>query len=949
MINNSIQFVFNAVIVFLFFTFSVEARAQELVNISHKTDGSVNHFKDVTGHLTEPAESIPVFSFKLDEKNLNTLAADKVSQAAVFEFDQKLKVTVEPTNDFEPGWKGQLVFENISNDTVEVSNVVPFGESPKHVYITGKGSNPISRAYLFRPNYKPVNVIVPDNAWELGFSDIPLNSKDNHSICALVRRKSWDKEKTQVHRFTTILEPGGTVTYNFYADFYSGIWQEGLRKIFQDRYLYDVKNFDNQLFKRKDLEWIRHSYVIHLIMAWNQRYFYNRSAKEYKLEDFIKRGKHLYGGDDVIGIWPTWPVLGLDQRNQWDMYRALPGGLEKQRTLAEMARSHGTRYFISYNPWDQSTRNEDPLKGMATLIDKMDVDGVVLDTRGSSSNALQHAADSVKKGVIMYSEGMAVPKNMPGIVAGRVHNAIYYPPLLNLNKFIKPDFAIFRVAELAYERIRREYAVSFFNGYGTEINIFRPGIPSWVEQDYQFLGHTTRILRENSSNFLQKSFTPLIPTLHDSVYVNQWPKGDKTIYTVFSTIPEGFQGALFKIFPDENHHYFDLWNHEEVKIDTLGKNYFASVDLGSFNKKWLGTNNEGAVGAIAKFPEVLNVNLQGDKLTINAFKGDSIKIWAGRPDYDNKPVVYNTDERTIHLLKHFGVFEGKFVVQLFNKDEILDERTVHIAPGKPRLASQVTQTRPLSEAPKDMVIVPAGSFTMTVTQGDQFVPYPTDQYPKKVSFKKYYIDKYPVTNIQFKTFLDASGYRPQNTTNFLKHWKNGKIPNGKEHDPVTYVSYEDAKAYARWAGKRLPTEAEWQYAAQTTKELDWPWGNTDVKVHKKRITNTLQTTKYQGIDSALTNPGNGTLDPVGVHPKGANPLGIQDLVGSVWQMTNNLYKNGNYNFIILKGGSYYKPTSSWWYVEGGPRKLTYRQIWLRVSPGFERTATVGFRCVKDAK
>jgi hypothetical protein len=66
---------------------------------------------------------------------------------------------------------------------------------------------------------------------------------------------------------------------------------------------------------------------------------------------------------------------------------------------------------------------------------------------------------------------MAVPKDMAGIPSGRVHNALYYAPMLNLNKLIKPEFAIYRVAELFKEPIRREFTTSFFNGYGTEINI----------------------------------------------------------------------------------------------------------------------------------------------------------------------------------------------------------------------------------------------------------------------------------------------------------------------------------------------------------------------------------------------------------------------------------------------------------------------------------------------
>ncbi len=161
----------------------------------------------------------------------------------------------------------------------------------------------------------------------------------------------------------------------------------------------------------------------------------------------------------------------------------------------------------------------------------------------------------------------------------------------------------------------------------------------------------------------------------------------------------------------------------------------------------------------------------------------------------------------------------------------------------------------------------------------------------------------------------------------------------------------DANAYALWSGKRLPTELEWQYAAQTPDGRAWPWSANTKNIYREqeRVTETLTVFKIRGIDSTLSNLGNGSLDPVGSYPKGSNPSGLQDLVGSVWQLTNDIYKSGSYDYIIMKGGSYYNPTSSWWYVQGGPRELHYRQFLLRVSQGFERNATVGFRCVKDLK
>lgn len=924
----------------------VQSFSQELNKIDFNTNNSLQVKRFKTNLGKEKVDEIPLISFQINKENVNTLEGKSILKrdSVSISINDKVEVGFKNNKEYSPGWKGTVTIKNIYNDTLNISNIVPFGVSPDRVYITGKGDHYLSRTHLFRPGYEPLNVIVPDNAWELGFNAINL---DKSNICALARRTS--NQNGEIKRFVNVLPPGASVTYTLWADSYQGNWQAGLRKIFQDRYLYDVEpgEFDNSMYEREDLQWIRHTYASHLIMAWDKK-FYDYKTKTFNLEKFLERGKKWYGGDDFIGLWPTWPSLGLDQRNQWDLFRDLPGGLDKLNDLASMSRNHGTKFFICYNPWDESTRSEDHFGGMANLIDSIGADGVVLDTRGSSSKELQDAADSVREGVIMYSEGMAVPKDMQNIVSGRVHNAIYYPPALNLNKFIKPDFSIYRVAEISYERIRREYALSMFNGYGTELNIFPPGRPSWVEEDYRFFGKTLRILRENTNNFVSYNYTPLIETLTDSIWVNKWPEDEKTIYTIFSIIPEGFEGPLFEIQPEEGYHFVDLWSHREIEPDTIDGKFFIPVRTEAFHKRWLGTNNEGAVSAIAKMPELLDIQQKLDTLILNAEKGNKIKVWAENPDYEKKPLTLPASRHTIKLTEHFGDFEGKFVIQLFKDDIILDERTAHIKRATSRLMTQPKKTQTTNTIPKGMVDIPEGEFFWKVSQGDNFIPYPQYGTNQKVHVKSFYMDKHPVTNAEFKEFIDETDYQPEDPSRFLRHWKNGKIPEGKENYPVVHVSYEDAKAYAEWAGKRLPTEKEWQYAAQAGDDREWPWKqDEEVTREEEEITKTLTVYKLKGIDSTRCNTGSKGLYPVGKYSEGANPWGLEDLVGSVWQMTNDLYNNGAYRFIIIKGGSYYNPSSSWWYVQGGPRELHHRQMLLRVSEGFERNATVGFRCVKD--
>jgi len=157
-----------------------------------------------------------------------------------------------------------------------------------------------------------------------------------------------------------------------------------------------------------------------------------------------------------------------------------------------------------------------------------------------------------------------------------------------------------------------------------------------------------------------------------------------------------------------------------------------------------------------------------------------------------------------------------------------------------------------------MIEVPAGKFQMGTDRkrGDGY-----DRPRHVVDLPAYRIDKYPVTNAQYARFVAATGHRPPS------HWQNGKVPAGLELHPVTMVSWYDASSYARWAGKRLPREAEWEKAARGADGRRWPWGN---RMDSKRL-NT-----YYSI---------GATTVVTRYTKGASPYGLRDLSGNVSEWT----------------------------------------------------------------
>jgi len=253
-----------------------------------------------------------------------------------------------------------------------------------------------------------------------------------------------------------------------------------------------------------------------------------------------------------------------------------------------------------------------------------------------------------------------------------------------------------------------------------------------------------------------------------------------------------------------------------------------------------------------------------------------------------------------------------------------------------------------------MVYFEAGRFMMGNEGGA-----PDQQPAHEQQVKPFYLGKHPVTVAEFRRFVEETGYSTEadsygNAGVFLfdqgrwnlvdgANWEYPLGPSGpeaKENHPVTQVSWRDARAYCQWAGKQLPTEKQWEYAATNGGELEarYPWGNKKVQVNGRYRANVWQGT----IQNPKVADGFKLTSPVGHY--GAHPSGLTDMAGNVWEWCRDVYHaypgsqasiRENPKVRVIRGGSFFYDQAG-----AGSYTVTYRSKNTIETSLFN----LGFRC-----
>ena len=609
-------------------------------------------------------------------------------------------------------------------------------------------------------------------------------------------------------------------------------------------------NYDDSPYRRSDFAWTPSIYTVAFVMMCDET-FYDRQKNSFTVDSFLDHGKQEFGGYDAVVYWHAYPRIGFDDRNQFDFYRDMPGGLEGLRKLSDQLHARGVRVFIDYNPWDTGTRreNKSDIDVLVDVVTAINADGIFLDTMDKGAAKFRTKLDNTGRAITLESEGALPLKNLYDhhMSWAQWFEDSQAPGVLR-NKWFERRHTLHLIRRWDMDH-SGELQTAWMNGTGIMIweNVFGSW-NGWNPRDRSILRAMLPIQRRYIGLFTGEGWTPLVETAQPDIYANLWESKGLRLWTLVNRSWKSVDGTLLAVDNVNGIKYFDLIHGNEIE---------PRIEAG---KALLNSSiSPRSIGAIlAADPALLGKDF-------SSFLEKQAQL---KNRYDNNAKL----------------------------------------PKLKAAAAQTSRSKKWQQdkVPADMTVMNSWSGDMTVTFRNrecgtyeyatlENISYPQLHQPlsftHKAVIKKFAIDTEPVTNARYAEFLKATGYKPKHSENFLKLWVNGRPPKGSEDEPVVYVDMEDVNAYAKWTGKRLPTEDEWQYACRNDK---LGWG-------KKRV----------------------------------------------WNWTQNLYDDGHTRFCILKGGSWYQAKGSEWYADGGLQPCDFSAKFLLMWPGLDRCSTIGFRCAAD--
>lgn len=594
--------------------------------------------------------------------------------------------------------------------------------------------------------------------------------------------------------------------------------------------------YTGELYDRPETRWAQTAYAVAQVWLWDDRLF-DHARQEFTVDGFLD-AVAAQGGLDGVVLWHAYPVIGIDDRNQFDFYRDVPG----LQDVIDRFHERGLRVFVDYNPWDTGTRRSarPDAEELAALVQELGVDGVFLDTMKEGDSTLVSAL---------------LAANPPQVLEGesRVPNQRIQDHQLSWAQWFADSPAPGVMRAHWFERrhmmhgVRRwnrdhsdELQAAWMNGTGILVwdAVFGVWV-GWNPRDEATLRRMLRAQRALSEVLVAGEWAPLDGATAEAVaagvYVSRWSLDGLTLWTVVNRGDADWRGDPLAAAPAPGARRHEVTagvrDVQELTVPARGIAGVLEVAAGAQEPAGLDELLAEAAAdpgsADATFPAREAIRVRPPRAVTAPPPADAVRI---QPGSRRVEVTYRRRET--------GFYQG---------------------------APYVEEWKPLPPRLHD-----ARAETLDVT-----IERPVAVAAREVSVA------------EFRAFLDATGYRPAVGHRFLVGTEDA-APDA----PVTGVSLADARAYAAWAGARLPDEFEWQLAAEAGFERREP---------------------------------------------------------AVWNLTESEHDDGITRFVMLKGGSAYRAVGSDWYADGGEQEPSFSLKYLLPGLGVERSSRIGFRLAWDVE
>ncbi|HXR77737.1 MAG TPA: hypothetical protein VN737_17280, partial [Bryobacteraceae bacterium] len=465
-----------------------------------------------------------------------------------------------------------------------------------------------------------------------------------------------------------------------------------------------------EAYERQDLKWAQSSFIQPQSMI-EDRYFYDPAQRRYTVDRYLDDLDKRYGGIDSVLLWPVYPNIGIDNRNQFDLLRDMPGGLAALKQMVADFHRRGVRVLFPTMPWDVGTRIE-PLskpETIAKLMANIGADGVNGDTFAGVPRSYRVASDKSGHPIVFEPEGY--PSSDEMLNWDNMSWGYWkYPfvPMISRGKWLETRHMV-NVCDRWNRDKTDNLQAAFFNGVGYESweNIW--GIWNGItERDAEAIRRVAKIERRFAELLVSPDWEPHTPTVQYGIFASKWPGRSQTLWTIVNRNEYNVEGRQLELPAQSGMHYYDVWHG--VELTPVVENGKAVLSFA------MERNGFGAVLAQAEPADASLEKFLGEMHILNA--------------------------------KPLSTFPKQWT---FLPQHIVD----------------IEKTPAAAQAPQGMIQIPATKEFVFSVNGIEIegsndvgvdVQYPWDDAPRrhhshKMQIKSFYIDKFPVTNKQFKAFL----------------------------------------------------------------------------------------------------------------------------------------------------------------------------------------------------